>query len=191
MTEESLINAMVGRTAVGSIGIASYKVEVRLDNVDPATGEGEIVCRGDNVMLGYYKDPERTLKVIDDEGWFHTNDIAVKDRYDNYYIKGRLNNTILGPSGENIYPEEIEQVINAMENVNESLVVERKGRLVALIYPEIPDDLNKTARAAIPELIRTTANKSLPVYSKINEVVFVAEPFEKTPKMSIKRYLYR
>ena len=98
---------------------------------------------------------------------------------------------ILNSSGQNIYPEDLEAVLSGCPDVNESLVVERKGRLVALVYPEIPDDLDMNARSEIPELIRATANKSLPVYSKINEVAFVDKPFEKTPKMSIKRYLYR
>ena len=118
---------------VGSIGIAAYKVEIRLDNQDAKTGDGEIVCRGDNVMLGYYKDPERTLQVLDEDGWFRTNDIATVDDDGYYYIRGRLNNTIVGPSGENIYPEEIEMVINDMEGVDESLVMERDGELVALV----------------------------------------------------------
>ena len=133
-TAPLVCNLMVHKSkGVGSIGVASYKVEIRLDNVNPATGEGEIVVRGNNVMLGYYKDPERTLSVIDDEGWFHTNDVATVDEDGYYYIKGRLNNTIVGPSGENIYPEEIEQVINNIEGVEESLVMERDGKLVALV----------------------------------------------------------
>ena len=133
-TAPLVCNVMVDKKKhLGSIGVATYKVDIRLDNVNPANGEGEIVVRGDNVMLGYYKDPERTLQVLDDEGWFHTNDVATVDEQGNYYIKGRLNNTILGPSGENIYPEEIEQVINNFEGVEESLVMERDGKLVALV----------------------------------------------------------
>ena len=133
-TAPLVCNVMVDKKKhLGSIGVASYKVDIRLDNVNPANGEGEIVVRGNNVMLGYYKDPERTLQVLDDEGWFHTNDVATMDEQGNYYIKGRLNNTILGPSGENIYPEEIEQVINNIEGVEESLVMERDGKLVALV----------------------------------------------------------
>jgi len=133
-TAPLVCNVMVKkRKRLGSIGYPSYKVEVRLDNVNPANGEGEIVVRGDNVMLGYYKDPERTLQVLDDNGWFHTNDVATVDKDGIYYIKGRLNNTILGPSGENIYPEEIEMVINDIDGVEESLVMERDGKLVALV----------------------------------------------------------
>ena len=113
------------------------------------------------------------------------------DENNNIFIRGRIKTMILNSSGQNIYPEEIEAVLSGCPYVNESLVVERKGRLIALVYPEIPDDLNMDKRSEIPELIRTTANKSLPVYSKINEVELVDEPFEKTPKMSIKRYLYK
>ena len=123
-------NAMVGRTRVGSVGIPSYKVEVKLHDVDPQTGAGEIICRGDNVMLGYYKDPERTQGVIDDEGWFHTGDIATVDEDGNYYLHGRLGSTIIGPSGENIYPEEIELVINGIDGVEESLVTEQDGKQI-------------------------------------------------------------
>ena len=192
-------NAMVGRTAVGSIGIPSYKVEVRLDNVNPDTGEGEIVCRGDNVMLGYYKDPERTLQVIDDDGWFHTNDVATVDKYGNYYIKGRLNNTILGPSGENIYPEEIEQVINNEEGVSESLVVERDGRLVALVKFEdnvldwnlegeekFYEDLEARQKA-----LQERINRLLGKNSQVSEVDAMKEPFEKSATQKIRRFLYK
>ena len=133
-TAPLVCNVLVNkRKRLGSIGVASYKVDIRLDNMDPKTGEGEIVCRGDNVMLGYYKDPERTVQVLDEEGWFRTNDIATVDKDGYYYIKGRLNNTILGPSGENIYPEEIEMVINDMAGVDESLVMEKNGELVAMV----------------------------------------------------------
>ena len=192
-------NAMVGRTAVGSIGIPSFKVEVKLDNVNPETGEGEIVCRGDNVMVGYYKDPERTLQVIDDDGWFHTNDVAVEDKYGNFYIKGRLNNTILGPSGENIYPEEIELVINNEEGVSESLVVERDGKLVALVkFEDNVLDWNlegeerfyeelKSRQKALMERI----NKLLGKNSQVSEVDAMKEPFEKNATQKIRRFLYK
>ena len=114
------------RRRIGSTGVAAYNVEVRLDNPNPETGEGEIVCRGDNVMLGYYKDPERTAEVLDKDGWFHTGDIATVDKDGYYYIKGRLKNIILGPSGGNIYPEEIETVINRIPVVEESLVIKKE-----------------------------------------------------------------
>ena len=125
-----------------------------------------------------------------DDGWFRTGDLGLLDKDNNIFIRGRIKSMILNSSGQNIYPEELEAVLSGCPYVSESLVVERKGRLVALVYPEIPDDLDPNKRSEIPELIRATANKSLPVYSKINEVELVDAPFEKTPKMSIKRYLY-
>ncbi|MBQ4285208.1 MAG: AMP-binding protein [Bacteroidales bacterium] len=202
LTETSplVCNAMVNkRKRVGSIGVASYGVDIRLDNVNPANGEGEIVVRGNNVMLGYYKDPERTLKVLDDEGWFHTNDIATVDENNYYYIKGRLNNTILGPSGENIYPEEIEQVINNIEGVEESLVMERDGKLVALVKfsdnainwnQESEDKLFETLQAR-KQAVLDFVNKHVSKQSKVNEVEAMKEPFEKTATQKIRRFLYK
>ena len=199
-TAPLVCNVMVNKKKhLGSIGPASYKVEIRLDNVNQATGEGEIVVRGGNVMLGYYKDPERTLKVLDDEGWFHTNDIATMDDEGLYYIKGRLNNTILGPSGENIYPEEIEQVINNLEGVEESLVMERDGKLVALVkFTDNALDWNlATEDKWFEELeIRKKAimdwvNKRVGKNAKIGEVDAMKEPFEKTATQKIRRFKYR
>jgi long-chain acyl-CoA synthetase len=192
-------NAMVGRTVVGSIGIPSYKVEVRLDNVNPETGEGEIVCRGDNVMLGYYKDPERTQQVIDDDGWFHTNDVAIVDKYGNFHIKGRLNNTILGPSGENIYPEEIEQVINNEEGVSESLVVERDGKLVALVkFEDNVLDWNLEGEErfyekveSLQKTLQERINRLLGKNSQVSKVDAMKEPFEKSATQKIRRFLYK
>ena len=165
--------------------------EVRIDSEDPQHKAGEIQARGANLTIGYYKNPEATATSFTDDGWFRTGDLGIVDKNNNIFIRGRIKSMILNSSGQNIYPEELEAVLSGCPYVSESLVVERKGRLVALVYPEIPEDLDESKRSEIPELIRTTANKSLPVYSKINEVVFVDEPFEKTPKMSIKRYLYR
>ena len=199
-TAPLVCNLMVNKSrGVGSIGVASYKVEIRLDNVNPATGEGEIVVRGNNVMLGYYKDPERTLKVIDDDGWFHTNDVATVDEYGYYYIKGRLNNTIVGPSGENIYPEEIEQVINNIEGVEESLVMERDGKLVALVkFSDNALDWNlATEDKWFEELDRRKqavldwVNKTVGKNSKIGEVDAMKEPFEKTATQKIRRFKYK
>ena len=192
-------NAMVGRTAVGSIGIPSCKVEVKLRDVNPETGEGEIICRGDNVMMGYYKDPERTAQVIDDDGWFRTNDVATVDKYGNYYIKGRLNNTILGPSGENIYPEEIEQVINDEEGVSESLVMERGGKLVALVKFEdnvLDWDLEGEEKfyeaiEARKKALMERINKLVGKNSQISEVNAVKDPFEKTATQKIRRFVYK
>ncbi|MBP5373534.1 MAG: AMP-binding protein [Bacteroidales bacterium] len=199
-TAPLVCNLMVnGPKKIGSIGVASYKVDIRLDNVNPETGEGEIVVRGDNVMLGYYKDPERTLQVMDDEGWFHTNDVACMDDEGYYYIKGRLNNTILGPSGENIYPEEIEQVINNLEGVEESLVMERDGKLVALVkfndnvidWDQATEDKFfenlENRKKAVLEWVNKTVGKN----SKIGEVDAMKEPFEKTATQKIRRFKYK
>jgi long-chain acyl-CoA synthetase len=199
-TAPLVCNVMVDKKKhLGSIGVATYKVDIRLDNVNPANGEGEIVVRGDNVMLGYYKDPERTLQVLDDEGWFHTNDVATVDEQGNYYIKGRLNNTILGPSGENIYPEEIEQVINNIEGVEESLVMERDGKLVALVkFTDNALDWNQATEdkffeelEARKKAILDWVNKTVGKNSKIGEVDAMKEPFEKTATQKIRRFKYK
>ena len=192
-------NACVGFTRVGSIGIPSYGVEVRLGNPDPVTGEGEILARGANVMIGYYLDPERTAKVLDDEGWFHTGDIATVDKDGNYYIKGRLNNTIIGATGENIYPEEIEKVLNDFDGVSESLVMERDGKLVALVkfddqyidwdqaFEDKWFEKLQNAKASVMEFVNKRVSKG----SKIQEVDAMKEPFEKTATQKIRRYKYR
>ena len=192
-------NAMVGRTRVGSIGIPSYGVEVRLGNPDPKTGEGEILARGANVMIGYYLDPERTLKVLDDDGWFHTNDVAAVDKDGNYYIRGRLNNTIIGATGENIYPEEIEKVLNDFDGVSESLVMERDGKLVALVkfddtyinWDQATEDRFfdrlQSAKASVMEFVNKRVSKG----SKIQEVDAMKDPFEKTATQKIRRYKYK
>ncbi len=199
-TAPLVCNLMVNKPKrIGSIGVPSYKVEIRLDNVNPQTGEGEIVCRGDNVMLGYYKDPERTLQVLDDEGWFHTNDIATVDENGYYYIKGRLNTTILGPSGENIYPEEIEQVINDIDGVLESLVIERDGKLVALVkfddnvlnWNQSNEDKWFEELEARKKAVLEWVNKTVGKNSKIGEVDAMKEPFEKTATSKIRRFLYK
>jgi len=199
-TAPLVCNVMVDKKKhLGSIGVATYKVDIRLDNVNPANGEGEIVVRGNNVMLGYYKDPERTLQVLDDEGWFHTNDIATRDEQGNYYIKGRLNNTILGPSGENIYPEEIEQVINNIEGVEESLVMERDGKLVALVkftdnaidWDQATEDKWFEELEARKQAVLDWVNKKVGKNSKIGEVDAMKEPFEKTATQKIRRFKYK
>ena len=199
-TAPLVCNFMVNkRKRLGSIGVAAYNVEVRLDNVNPANGEGEIVCRGNNVMLGYYKDPERTIQVLDDEGWFHTNDIATVDKDGYYYIKGRLNNTILGPSGENIYPEEIEQVINNIEGVEESLVMERDGKLEALVkfqdnsidWDQAYEDKFFEELEARKKSVLEWVNKTVGKNSKIGEVDAMKEPFEKTATQKIRRFKYK
>lgn len=197
-TAPLICNACVGKTAVGSIGVPAYNVEVKLRNVNPETGEGEIVVKGDNVMLGYYKDPERTREVIDDDGWMRTHDLACMDEKGRYYIKGRLGNMIVGASGENIYPEEIEQVINGVEGVNESLVMERDGKLIALIkfddsiinWNQQGEDKFFEALNARKKAVMDYVNKHVSKQSKINDVEAVKEPFEKTATQKIRRFKY-
>lgn len=198
-TAPLITNAVVGKTKVGSIGVAAYNVEVKLQNVDPATGEGEIVVKGDNVMLGYYRDPERTRGVLTDDGWFRTNDLATVDSKGRYYIKGRLGNMIVGPSGENIYPEEIEQLINNIRGVNESLVVERDGRLVALIKfddsvlnwnQEREDNFFKMLEDR-KKTVLEYVNKHVSKQSKISDVEAMKDDFEKTATQKIRRFKYK
>ena len=146
-------------------------------------------------MVGYYKNPEATAQFIDKDGWGHTGDLGLMDKDGNIFIKGRIKNMILGPSGQNIYPEEIEDKINNLFFVNESIVVEKDGKLVALVYPDF-DSLRSqnVAEAEIPATIEKYVlqlNKELPAYSQIKGVKIYNEEFEKTPKRSIKRFLYQ
>lgn len=198
-TAPLICNACVGKTKVGSIGVPAYGVEVKLQNVNPETGEGEIIAKGENVMLGYYKDPERTREAVSDSGWFKTNDLACMDEKGRFYIKGRLNNMILGASGENIYPEEIEQVINTLDGVNESLVIERDRKLIALVKfddniinwnqegeDKFLESLQKRRKAVLDYV-----NKRISKQSNINDVELMKEPFEKTATHKIRRFLYK
>ena len=191
--------AMHGWRTVGSLGYPVYNVQLKLYNVDPATGEGEIVAKGPNVMLGYYKDPKRTKSVFTEDGWFRTSDIAVQDEKGRFYIKGRNSNMILGPSGENIYPEEIENVINNVEGVNESIVVERDGKLVALIQPqenfiqwdkESEDKLYEKLDAWKAKVLKMV-NKNVSKASQVSSVEVMKEPFEKTATQKIRRFKYK
>ena len=191
--------AMHGWRAVGSLGYPVYNVQLKLHDVNPETGEGEIVAKGPNVMLGYYKDPKRTKSVFTEDGWFRTSDIAVQDDKGRFYIKGRNSNMILGPSGENIYPEEIENVINNIEGVSESIVVERDGKLVALVQPtENFIDWDKESEDKIYEkldkwkasLLKFT-NKNVSKASQVNSVEVMKEPFEKTATQKIRRFKYK
>ena len=191
--------AMHGWRAVGSFGYPVYNVQLKLHDVNPETGEGEIVAKGPNVMLGYYKDPVRTKSVFTEDGWFRTNDLAVIDEKGRFFIKGRRNNMILGPSGENIYPEEIENVINNVEGVSESIVVERDGRLVALVQPaenfiqwdkESEDKLYEKLDAWKAKLLKAT-NKNVSKASQVSSVEVMKEPFEKTATQKIRRFKYK
>ena len=191
--------AMNGWRAVGSFGYPVYNVKLKLHNVNPETGEGEVVAKGPNVMLGYYKDPVRTKSVFTEDGWFRTNDIAVKDEKGRYFIKGRNNNMILGPSGENIYPEEIESVINNVDGVNESIVVERNGRLVALVqldenmieWDKEGEDNFYEKLDAMKEKIQKMVNKNVNKTSQVSSVEVMKEPFEKTATQKIRRFKYK
>ena len=165
--------------------------EIRIDSDDPKNVAGEIQARGQNITVGYYKNPEANAVSFTDDGWFRTGDLGTMDEEGNIFIRGRIKSMILNSSGQNIYPEELEAVLSGCPYVAEPLVVERNGKLVALVYPDIPEDLDEESRRGIPELIRTTANKSLPIYSKLQKVELMDVPFEKTPKMSIKRFLYK
>ena len=186
------------KTRVGSTGRALPGVEVKLDNVNPETGEGELIVKGPNVMLGYYKDYERTLPVLGLDGWFRTGDLASVDKKGRYYIKGRMGSLILGSSGENIYPEEIEAVINSFEGVGESLVVQRDGKLVALVQmndnilnwnlegeDKFVKDLEELQKS-IKEFVNARVSK----FSNIRQVEIQREPFVKTATHKIKRFLY-
>lgn len=200
LTETSpLLTFTVGKTrAPGSIGYTMKGVSLRLDNINPETGEGEIVAKGPNVMLGYYKDPERTRKAFTEDGWFKTNDLAYLDAKGRYYIKGRLSNMILGASGENIYPEEIEQVINGIEDVDESIIVPRNGKLVALVtFNENTIDWNQEGEdeffrkiEAYKAKILSIVNKNVNRTSKVSDVQILKEPFEKTATRKIRRFKY-
>ena len=170
-------------------------MEVKIDSHDPANVPGEILARGTNVMLGYYKNEEATRNTIDADGWYHTGDLGTMDAEGNIFIKGRSKNMLLSSNGQNIYPEEIEDKLNSMTLVTESLVVQRGEKLAALIYPDYDEasvmGLSTDDLKNVMEQNRLELNNILPAYSKITEVEILEEEFEKTPKKSIKRYLYK
>ena len=181
---------------LGSCGKAAPRMEVKILSPDPENIVGEIVCKGPNVMLGYYKNPEATAEVIDKDGWLHTGDLGVMDAEGNVTIKGRSKNMLLGPSGQNIYPEEIEDKLNNMPFVSESIIIQQAdSKLAALVYPDFDDafahGLDNDAIAQAMEENRINLNTELPAYSQIARVKIYPEEFEKTPKKSIKRFLYQ
>ncbi len=181
--------------APGSCGRPVVHMEVKIDSPDPANVPGEILARGLNVMLGYYKNPEATAQTIDKDGWYHTGDLGTMDAEGNVFIKGRSKNMLLSANGQNIYPEEIEDKINSMDLVVESVVVQRDAKLVALIYPDYDEITNRhlsdTEVKNMMEANRIVLNQEMPAYSKISEIELMKEEFEKTPKKSIKRFLYK
>ena len=162
---------------------------------EPEQTPGEIVRRGPNVMLGYYKNEEATAQVLDKDGWLHTGDLALMDREGNVTIKGRSKNMLLGPSGQNIYPEEIEDKLNNMPYVAESIIVQQNDRLVGLVYPDFDDafahGLTNEDIERVMEENRVALNNELPAYSQLYKMKIYPEEFEKTPKKSIKRFLYQ
>lgn len=205
LTETSpLLAGAVGKNrSLGSTGIAMEGVQLRIANADPLTGEGEIQAKGENVMRGYYKAPEITKEVFTEDGWFRTGDRGNFDKNNKLYIKGRIKTMIVGASGENIYPEEIESVINKMRFVLESLVIEKKGKLVAMIHLNMEEiesnfkHLKTEAQQFIQEKseeilkeIHKKVNEEVNKFSRIQQVILQPDPFEKTPTKKIKRFLY-
>ena len=179
----------------GSCGRAVVHMEVKIDSSDPANIPGEILARGTNVMLGYYKNEEATRQTIDNEGWYHTGDLGTMDAYGNVFIKGRSKNMLLGPSGQNIYPEEIEDKLNSMPLVVESVVVQRDTKLVGLVYPDYEEAKNTgISLSGIEAQMKQNLqdlNLVQPAYCKLSSIEIQEKEFEKTPKKSIKRYMYK
>jgi long-chain acyl-CoA synthetase len=208
LTETSplLAGAVGNNVRFQSTGIPMQGVQLRIGNADPLTGEGEIQAKGENVMQGYYKEPGLTKEVFTEDGWFKTGDLGKFDKSGFLYIKGRIKNMIVGASGENIYPEEIESVINRMEYVLESLVVEQKGRLVAMVHlnmeeieqrvkimKEMKEEAVNKINTRVDEIleeIRQKVNEEVNKFSRLQKVVLQPVPFEKTPTLKIKRFLY-
>ena len=181
--------------APGSCGKPVVHMEVKIDSPDPENVPGEILARGLNVMLGYYKNEEATAQTLDSEGWYHTGDLGTMDADGNVYIKGRSKNMLLGANGQNIYPEEIEDRLNSMAMVNECVVVQSGEKLDGLVYPDFDEAatmrLNDSDLEGIMEQNRQELNSTQPAYCKLAAIEIVKEEFEKTPKKSIKRYLYK
>lgn len=179
----------------GSCGVAVKHMEVKVLSDDPQNVPGELVCRGINVMKGYYKNPEATHAVIDKDGWFHTGDLATMSADGHFFIKGRSKNMLLGPNGQNIYPEEIEDRLNSMAMVSESIIVQRNNKLVALIHPDYDEASSMGFTAEDLEHImdqnRVELNSQMPSFAKISGIQIHENEFEKTAKKSIKRYLYQ
>lgn len=178
-----------------SCGREVVHMEVKIDSENPETVPGEILARGLNVMLGYYKNDKATAQTIDKDGWYHTGDLGLMDKGGNVFIKGRSKNMLLGPNGQNIYPEEIEDKLNSMTFAMESVVVQRDGKLVGLVHPDFDEvqamGLSRDDLQSLMEENRVQVNANLPVYCKIAAIEIHDEEFEKTPKKSIKRYLYK
>ena len=179
----------------GSCGKPVVHMEVRIDSEDPENVPGEILARGLNVMLGYYKNEEATRQTLDKDGWYHTGDLGTMDANGNVFIKGRSKNMLLSANGQNIYPEAIEDKLNSMALVNESIVIQQGDKLVGLVHPDYDEAkgmrLTNDDIVAVMEQNRQELNAEMPAYSKLSTIKIQEEEFEKTPKKSIKRYLYQ
>ena len=179
----------------GSCGTPVDHMEVKILSSDPQNIAGEIVARGTNTMLGYYKNEEATRQALDEEGWYHTGDLATMSADGHVFIRGRIKNMLLGSNGQNVYPEEIEDKLNSMAMVNESIVIQRENKFVALVYPDIEEAHNmgftQEDLENIMEQNRQELNSLLPAYSQLSSIQLHEEEFAKTPKKSIKRYLYK
>ena len=179
----------------GSCGKAAPRMEVKILSPDPTHIPGEIICKGPNVMLGYYKNAEATAETLEPDGWLHTGDLALMDEDGNVTIKGRSKNMLLGPNGQNIYPEEIEDKLNNMPYVSESIVVQQNNLLVGLVYPDFEEAFANGLKTEdiehVMEENRIALNNELPAYCQLSKMKIYPEEFEKTPKKSIKRFLYQ
>jgi long-chain acyl-CoA synthetase len=179
----------------GSCGTPLPCMEVKILSSDPQNVAGEIVTRGTNLMLGYYKNEEATKAAIDEDGWYHTGDLATMSSDGHIFIRGRLKNMLLGANGQNVYPEEIEDKLNSMAMVSECIIVQRGDKLVALVYPDMEEakamEFTEEDLQNVMEQNRQELNNQLPVYSKISAFELQKQEFMKTPKKSIKRYLYK
>jgi long-chain acyl-CoA synthetase len=181
-------------TKLGGSGKPVDTLEVTIDSPDPLKENGEIILRGENVMMGYYKNEKATKEIIDEKGWMHTGDLGVMDREGNIFIKGRSKSMLLGPSGKNIFPEEIEAVINNMDYIAESVIISEDNKLIALIYPDYDaikkDNISEEQLLTIIEDTRKTVNERVPDFMAVHKFRIHNEEFAKTPKRSIKRFLY-
>jgi len=182
------------KTKFRSSGKMVDTLEIMIDSKDPYKEVGEILVRGENLMYGYYKNIEATEHAIDKEGWLHTGDMGITDEENYVFIKGRSKSVIVGASGENIYPEEIEAKINNLAYVQESVVIEKENKLIALVYPDYESvDMDNVSEAGLNDIMKeykNVINTSLPKYMQISSIKIWPEEFKKTPKRSIKRYLY-
>ena len=202
-TAPLLAGAVVGKTEVGSTGPAIEGIEMKISDPNPQTGEGEIWARGPNIMKGYYKEPTLTEQVLTADGWFKTGDLGVFDRDQKLFIKGRIKNIIVGSSGENIYPEEKESVINNFRHVLETVVIQKKGKLVALVhmnreeieeaYKHLREEVSQFVEKKMEEMMKDLkihVNARVNKFSQLHSIVLQPDPFQKTATKKIKRFLY-